>query len=105
MSCVLSCFSCVRLCVTLWTVAYQAPLNTGFSRQEYWSGLPWPPPGDLPDSWIEPMSLTSPALAGGLPFVAQLVKNPPAMWETRIRSLDWEDLLEKTKATHCSILG
>ena len=60
MSCVLSCFSCV----TLWTIAYQAPLNTGFSRQEYWSGLPWPPPGDLPDPETEPESLTSPALAG-----------------------------------------
>ena len=38
----------------------------GFSRQENWSGLPWPPPGDLPDPGIEPVSLTSPALAGGL---------------------------------------
>ena len=94
-----------RFCSTLWIVAHKAPLSMGLSRQEYWSGLPCPPPGDLPDSWIEPMSLTSPALAGGLPFVAQLVKNPPAMWETRIRSLGWEDLLEKTKATHCSILG
>ena len=63
MSCVLSCFS-VQLSVTLWTVAYQAPLNTGFSRQEYWSGLPWPLPGDLPDPETEPASLTSPALAG-----------------------------------------
>ena len=39
----LSCFSCVQLCVTLWTVAYQAPLSMGFSRQEHRSGLPWPP--------------------------------------------------------------
>ena len=43
----LSCFSRVRLFVTVWTVAYQAPLSMGFSRQEYWSGLPRPPPGDL----------------------------------------------------------
>ena len=50
---------------TLWTVAHQAPLSTGFSRQEYWSGLPSPSPGDLPKPWIKPMSLTSPALAGG----------------------------------------
>ena len=42
----------------------QAPLSIGFSRQEYWSGLPCPPPGDLPDSGIGPMSLKSPALAG-----------------------------------------
>ena len=42
---------------TPWTVAHQAPLSTGFSRQEYWSGLPFPSPGDLPDLGIEPMSL------------------------------------------------
>ena len=50
---------------TLWTVARQAPLSMGFSRQEYWSGLPFPPPGDLPDPGIKPESLMSPALAGG----------------------------------------
>ena len=46
--CVLSCFSCVQLFSTLWTVAHQFPLSMGFSRQEYWSGLSCPPPGDLP---------------------------------------------------------
>ena len=46
----------VRLFVTLWTVAYQAPPSMGFSRQEYWSGLPFPSPGDLPDPGIEPWS-------------------------------------------------
>ena len=67
--CVLSCFSHVQLFVTLWTVACQAPLSMGFSRQEYWSGLPCPPPGDLSDSGIEPMSLMSPALqADSLPL-------------------------------------
>ena len=49
---------------TPWTVARQAPLFTGFSRQEYWSGFPCPPPGDLPNPGIEPTSLVSPALAG-----------------------------------------
>jgi len=49
--CVLSHFSCVRLCVT---VAHKAPLSMGFSRQEYWSGLPFPSPGDLPNPGIEP---------------------------------------------------
>ena len=63
--CVLSRFSHVRLFATLWTVAHQAPLCVGFSRQEYWSGLPFPPPGDLPDLGIKPASLMSPALAGG----------------------------------------
>jgi len=46
----------VRLLVTPWTVAYQASLSMGFSRQEYWSGLPFPSPGDLPDPGIEPRS-------------------------------------------------
>ena len=56
----------VRLLATPWTVVHQAPLSMGFSRQEDWSGLPCPPPGDLPDSGIEPASRTPPALAGGL---------------------------------------
>ena len=46
----------VRLFATLWTVAHQAPLSMGFSRQEYWSGLPFPSPGDLPDPGIKPRS-------------------------------------------------
>ena len=49
-------FSRVRLFVTPWTVAYQAPLSVGFSRQEYWSGSPFPSPGDLSDPGIEPRS-------------------------------------------------
>ena len=61
----LSCFSPFQLCVTPWTAAYQAPLFMGLSREEYWSGLSYPPPGDLPDPGIKPMSLVSPALAGG----------------------------------------
>ena len=60
-----SLLSCVRLFVTPWTVARQAPLSTGFPRQEYWSGLPFPSPGDLSDPGIEPKSLDAPALAGG----------------------------------------
>ena len=58
-------FNGVQLCVTLWTVSSQAPLSMGFSRQEYWSGLPCPPPGDLPAPGIELVSLVSPALTGG----------------------------------------
>ena len=49
-------FSCVQLFATPWTVAHQAPLSMGFSRQEYWSGLPFPPPEDLPDLGIKPVS-------------------------------------------------
>ena len=61
----LSCLSCVQLFATLWTVAHQAPLSMGFSRQEYWIGLPFSPPGDLLNLGIEPVSLTAPVLAGG----------------------------------------
>ena len=60
---VLSRFSHVQLFATLCTVTHQAPLSVGFSRREYWSGLPCPPPRDLPDPGIEHTSLTS-ALAG-----------------------------------------
>ena len=59
----LSCFSHVQLFAIPWTVARQARLSMGFSRQEHWSGLPFPPPGNLPDPGIEPASLMSPALA------------------------------------------
>ena len=55
--CVLSHFSCIRLYVTPWTVACQAPLSMGFSRQEYWNGLPCSLPGDLPNPGIGPSLL------------------------------------------------
>ena len=58
----LSHFSHVRLFATLWTVAHQASLSLGFSRQEYWNRLPCPPPGDLPDPGVEPVTPMSPAL-------------------------------------------
>ena len=58
-------FSHVQLFTILWTVVCQAPLSMEFSRQEYWSGLPFPFPGDLPELGIELTSLVSPALAGG----------------------------------------
>ena len=60
-------FNCVRLFVTPWTVARQAPLSMDFSGQEYWSGLPFPTPGNLPDPGIEtvsPATPASPPLAG-----------------------------------------
>ena len=73
---VLSHFSHAQLFMTLWTIALQVPLTMGFSRQEYWSGLPCPPPGDLPDSEIEPSSRICPAL-GGRCFTTS------AAWETQ----------------------
>ena len=66
-------FSRVQLFATSWTVARQAPLSMGFSRHEYWSGLPFPSPGDLPDPGIKPASLS---LAGGF-FTTS------ATWEAR----------------------
>ena len=63
--------SCPTL-VTLWTVARQAPLSMGFPRQEYWSGLPFPSPGHLPDPRIKPVS---PALAGGF-FITESPGKP-----------------------------
>ena len=79
---VLSCSSCVQLFGTLWIVAHQAALFMGFSRQEYWSGLPFPSPGDLPNPGIEP---GSPALqADALP------SEPLGKKETGVQSLVWE---------------
>ena len=66
--------SFLRLLVTPSTAARQAPLSRGFSRQEYWTGLPFPPPGDLPNPGIEP---SSPALAGGFFFTAE----PPGSFQ------------------------
>ena len=63
LACILSHFSNAWLFTTLWTVAHQALLSMGFCRQEYWSGLPCPPPGDIPNPGIKPVSLMSPALA------------------------------------------
>ena len=74
-SCVLSHFSHVQLSANLWTAACQAPLSVGFSRQEYWRGLPFPSPRDLPNPGIEPESLMSPALSGVfLSLVSHLAK-------------------------------
>ena len=67
--------SLVQLFVTLWTIAHQVPLSVGFSRQEYWSGLSRPPPGDLPNPGIEPMSLCLLHWqAGSLPLPGPLLK-------------------------------
>ena len=104
---VLSRFSRIWLFATLWAVAHQAPLFMGFSRQEYWSRVSCPPPGDLLHSGMESVSLKSPALAGGFSTTS-------ASWETLWRwpkkrkeigehirgaSLDWtvgENLVEKS---------
>ena len=83
--------------VTLWTVAPQAPLSRGFSRQEYRSGVPFPPPGDLPYPGIEPASLMSPALAGRF-FTTSITWEAPMQRKVKVAQLcptlcdpmDWE---------------
>ena len=81
--------SSVRLFVTTWTVAYQAPLSMGFSRQEYWSGSPFPSPGDLPNPGIEPGSpaLQADALPSeppGKPLINKVINN--SQNDTKLKS-------------------
>ena len=61
-----------------------APLSMGFSRQEYWSGLPCPPPGDLPDLGIEPLSLTFPALVGGFFTTSTTWEAPVGKYQIKV---------------------
>ena len=75
--------SCVQLLATLWTVDHQAPLSMRFCRQEYWSALLCPPPGDLPDPGIESTSLTSPALAGRFFTTSAIALILPEILEAR----------------------
>ena len=86
-TCMLSHFSCVQFFVTPWTVAHQAPLSMGFSRQKKWSGLPYLLPGDFPNPGVKPMSLTSPALAGGF-FTTSTTWEVPSKKKKAIRCLE-----------------
>ena len=86
-------------------VACQAPLSMGFSRQEYWSGLPFPSPGDLPDLGITLLSCVSCTADGFFSTEPQLEKNLPAMHEIQVRSLGREDPLEKGMPIYFSILA
>ena len=109
-------FSHVWLFVTLWTVARQAPLSMGFSRQEHWSGLLCPPTGSFPDLGMKPASLTSPALADrfftrsatwkpsgahkmSLKYFRQRDVLPPKWSKARDHSLPWQVRWECTKLT------
>ena len=89
---------------TAWTVAHQAPPSMGFSRQEYWSGLPFAS-GDLPNPGTEPWAFKSSTLASGASLVAQTVKHLPAMRESRVLFLGREDPLEKEMGIHSSTLA
>ena len=86
----------VRLFATLWTIAHQAPLSMGFSRKEYWSGLPFPSPGDLPNPGIE---TRSPALqADALTF--ELPGKHPQNAYKMAGSLDPQGIMESSPQTH-----
>ena len=86
-------------------------MSKGFPRQKYWSRLPFPPLGDLPDPGIKLTSLVFPTLIGGFfttvprSSIVKMVKHPPVMQETGVKSLGQEDLLEKEIAVHSSILA
>ena len=87
----LSCFSCVRLCAALWTLACRAPPSLGFSRQEFWSGLPCPPSGDLPDPGIKPAShFSCIGRPGFLPLCHLGSPSYPHMWpKTCFYAISW----------------
>ena len=91
---VLGRFSHVQLFVTVWTVAHQASLSMGFPRQEYWSGLPLPPPGDYPDPGIKLSSLMSPALTGGF-FTTSATWEALGAWLIQVTSFYVPDSPEK----------
>ena len=92
---VLSCFSCVLIFGTLWTVAHQVPLSIGLSRQGYCSGLTCSPPGDLCHQWIEPESLMSFTLTGGF-FTASATWEAP-VYTGYLKNQDALDRLYKGK--------
>ena len=89
LACMLSCFSCVWRFVTLWTVACQATLSMGFSRQKSWRGLPFPPPGDLPGPVIEHPSPVSFTLQTDSLLVSHLTSSLVCLqgkWDIRLLS-------------------
>ena len=85
--------SCIRLFAIPWTVALQALLSLGFPRQEYWSGLTFPPPGDLPNPGIEPVS---PTLAGGL-FTTEPPGKPDGRWGKEMEKRERREKGEERK--------
>ena len=94
-------FNQVQLFVTLWTIVCQSPLSMGFSRQEYWSGLPFPPLGNLPNPGIEPTSPTSPALTGRF-FTTEIPRKPGEMVQfSSVQSLSRVRLLRPPWTITC----
>ena len=100
----------LTLCDPMDYIADLAPLSMGFSRQEYWSVLPFPSSGDLPDPGIEPGSPATQADSllselPGKPYGGSVVGNRSTIQETQVQSLGWEDSLKEEMAIHCSILA
>ena len=104
------CAKSLQLCPAVWTswtqasLSYQASLSVGFSRQECWSGLPCPPLGDLPDPGIEPVSLTSPALAGRF-FTTSATWEAPLIFSfIWLGGYTWLNLMNSSVAQELCIL-
>ena len=102
--CMLSCFSRVRLYAILRTIAHQAPLSMGFSRQEYWSGLPCATAGYLPNPGIKHVSLTSPTLAGGFLNTSATWEAPKSGCLLADRYKRWTILESSTSLHSCPLL-
>ena len=96
--------SVVSNSVILWLVACQVPLPMGFSRQEYWSGLPCPPPGGLPDPGIKPASLMSPALEGGF-FTTSTIWEAHIWYESESESEAAQSCPTPCDPIDCSLPG
>ena len=96
--CILSHFSFVRLFVTPWTVAHQAPLSMRFSRPEYWSELPFPSPWDIHDPGIELVSLMSPALTAGF-FTTRGTLEAIPLWDPYNSNITAFNIVQKDSET------
>ena len=91
-ACMLSRSSRVRLFVTPRTVAHQAPLSMGFSRQDYWRGLPFPPPGNIPDPGFEPIS-----------FISCIGRRVPTSTTWEALQSPWDLFIEYCPVPHCAM--
>ena len=108
-ACVLSHFTYVRLFTTLWTVAHHAPLSMGFCRQEYWSGFPCPPPGDLLDPGIEPASPVSSALQADSLLLTQPGSPPEGaptgqIWDKSYQKEQWISMILRPRVKYESLV-
>ena len=97
---VLSCFSNVQHCATLWTVTCQAPLFVGFSRQEYWSGLPGPPPEDPPNPGIDLVFHYVSCIAGGFFTTRATWEAPTPIYKEEDKGIAWVEPRRAPNLSH-----